>query len=439
MDNEIKNNEKNKTKSKKIIFIVLFLIVLGIGIGIFLFLNNNKWNFELDKKDELGNLSYSVSSKWRTIEKPKENGFTKCYYPFERNEDCMIMVDITKNYLEGMKPEEFENTKIDNNVLSGYTSGLNANIESSCIKRINNIDMGYVKYYDEKMQYITYFWLNHNFFNNITIGGQTKEYDFEKLIDEMVEKCQIKDFTFDNSFKRIKVEENVKVNVKFNPSSYNDNLTWTSGDENIATVTDGTIKGIKNGDVVITATASNGLTNVIKVTVFTPVKVPDFSGMSSNEAKEWGKNNNITINVTTEYSDNIENGKLISQSKTIGEEITYTGTTINLVYSLGRKPTVGETNALKKAQSYSTNMHMSKKRLYDQLTSSYGEGFTASEAQYAVDHVNADWNYNALQKAKSYQKNMNMSKSRIYQQLTSNYGEGFTASEAQYAIDNLED
>lgn len=255
----------------------------------------------------------------------------------------------------------------------------------------------------------------------------------------MVEKCQIKDFTFDNSFKRIKVEENVKVNVKFNPSSYNDNLTWTSGDENIATVTDGMIKGIKNGDVVITATASNGLTNVIKVTVFTPVKVPDFSGMSSNGAKEWGKNNNITINVTTEYSDNIENGKLISQSKTIGEEITYTGTTINLVYSLGRKPTVGETNALKKAQSYSTNMHMSKKRLYDQLTSSYGEGFTASEAQYAVDHVNADWNYNALQKAKSYQKNMNMSKSRIYQQLTSNYGEGFTASEAQYAIDNLED
>ncbi|UWO54548.1 Ltp family lipoprotein [Catenibacterium mitsuokai] len=30
-----------------------------------------------------------------------------------------------------------------------------------------------------------------------------------------------------------------------------------------------------------------------------------------------------------------------------------------------------------------------------------------------------------------------MSKSRIYNQLTSSYGEGFTAEEAQYAIDNL--
>ena len=82
-------------------------------------------------------------------------------------------------------------------------------------------------------------------------------------------------------------------------------------------------------------------------------------------------------------------------------------------------------------------MHMSRSAIYDQLTSSYGEKFTAEEAQYAVDHLVADYKANALEKAKDYQTTMNMSKSRIYNQLTSSYGEGFTAEEAQYAVDNL--
>ena len=67
------------------------------------------------------------------------------------------------------------------------------------------------------------------------------------------------------------------------------------------------------------------------------------------------------------------------------------------------------TSALKKAQSYSDTMHMSKAGLYDQLTSEYGEQFSAEAAQYAVDNVNADWNANALAKAKSYQDTMSMS------------------------------
>lgn len=95
-------------------------------------------------------------------------------------------------------------------------------------------------------------------------------------------------------------------------------------------------------------------------------------------------------------------------------------------------------NALTKGLQYADRLHLSKKGIYDQLTSSYGEGFTADAAQYAIDHMTSvDWNYNALQKAKEYQSNMAMSKSAIYDQLTSSYGEQFTASEAQYAIDHL--
>ncbi|WP_365845225.1 Ltp family lipoprotein [Clostridium sp.] len=44
----------------------------------------------------------------------------------------------------------------------------------------------------------------------------------------------------------------------------------------------------------------------------------------------------------------------------------------------------------------------------------------------------------ALRKAKTYSDTMSMSKSGIYDQLTSEYGEKFTAEEAQYAIDNLQ-
>ena len=95
-------------------------------------------------------------------------------------------------------------------------------------------------------------------------------------------------------------------------------------------------------------------------------------------------------------------------------------------------------SALKKAKTYSDMMHMSKSGIYDQLTSEYGEKFTAEAAQYAIDNLDADWKANALEKAKSYQEQMAMSPSAIYDQLTSEYGEQFTAEEAQYAIDNLE-
>ena len=94
-------------------------------------------------------------------------------------------------------------------------------------------------------------------------------------------------------------------------------------------------------------------------------------------------------------------------------------------------------NALAKAKEYGDNMHLSKAGIYEQLTSEYGEKFTAEEAQYAVDNVDADWNANALAKAKEYQEQMSMSPEAIRDQLTSEYGEKFTSEEADYAISNL--
>lgn len=82
-------------------------------------------------------------------------------------------------------------------------------------------------------------------------------------------------------------------------------------------------------------------------------------------------------------------------------------------------------------------MHMSKQGIYDQLTSEYGEKFSAEAAQYAIDHLKADYNQNALAKAKDYQSQMNMSPEAIRSQLTSSSGEKFTQSEADYAVNHL--
>ncbi|MBC9944246.1 Ltp family lipoprotein [Leucobacter sp. cx-328] len=95
------------------------------------------------------------------------------------------------------------------------------------------------------------------------------------------------------------------------------------------------------------------------------------------------------------------------------------------------------TSALTKADLYANTMHMSKAGLYDQLTSEYGEQFSAEAGQYAVDNVKTDWNRNALEKAKEYQDLMAMSPNAIRDQLVSEYGEQFTAEEADYALANL--
>lgn len=101
--------------------------------------------------------------------------------------------------------------------------------------------------------------------------------------------------------------------------------------------------------------------------------------------------------------------------------------------------TAEERAALGSAKSYASVMHMSKKAIYKQLISEYGDGFEKEPAKYAVDHVEADWKKNALESAKNYRSVMNMSKKAIYKQLISPYGDQFTKEEAQYAIDHLDD
>lgn len=166
------------------------------------------------------------------------------------------------------------------------------------------------------------------------------------------------------------------------------------------------------------------------------VEKVEVADLSQTDAQAWCNENAFKFSKEEDFSDSVAEGGFISQSPAAGTQLEK-GSTVTVHYSKGKEPTMEDKNALAKAEGYSSRMHMSKAAIYDQLTSSYGEGFPPEAAQYAVDHLVADYKANALEKAKSYQTNMHMSRSAIYDQLTSSYGEQFTAEEAQYAVDNL--
>lgn len=92
--------------------------------------------------------------------------------------------------------------------------------------------------------------------------------------------------------------------------------------------------------------------------------------------------------------------------------------------------TTGEQNALESAQSYLRYMSFSRDGLIDQLEY---EGYTTSEATYAVDNCGADWNEQALKSANSYLSHMAFSYTGLIDQLEY---EGFTTEQATYAVDS---
>jgi hypothetical protein len=93
------------------------------------------------------------------------------------------------------------------------------------------------------------------------------------------------------------------------------------------------------------------------------------------------------------------------------------------------------TQALISAKGYlADGQGFSRQGLIQQLTSSYGEGFTRADAVYAVDHSGANWYRQAVISARGYMSDgQGFSRQGLIQQLTSSYGEDFTTAQAVYA------
>jgi hypothetical protein len=99
--------------------------------------------------------------------------------------------------------------------------------------------------------------------------------------------------------------------------------------------------------------------------------------------------------------------------------------------------TFSQHEAVSSAQDYLSTQAFSKSGLYQQLYSSYGEGFSKRDAWYAVTHIRVNWYRQAVKSAHEYLSTSHFSKSGLYQQLVSSYGEGFTPAQARYAVNKV--
>jgi hypothetical protein len=96
--------------------------------------------------------------------------------------------------------------------------------------------------------------------------------------------------------------------------------------------------------------------------------------------------------------------------------------------------TAGQSNALRSAKQYLAMTAFSHAGLIEQLSSSYGEGFSVEDATYAADHVGADWNQQAARAAKQYLEMTAFSHAGLVEQLSSSYGDQYTVAEAEYGV-----
>ena len=160
------------------------------------------------------------------------------------------------------------------------------------------------------------------------------------------------------------------------PTNINaDKIVWTTTDESVAKVEKGMLYAGKEGTAQITATIDGNISASMTVNVKSKAKKTSTSSYNSSNDE-----NSLTYSSRPGW---------ITGGPGAGSTGKVSGKSSNQEYQ----------NALTKGLSYAKNLHMSKKGVYDQLTSSYGEGFSADAAQYAIDNMTGvDWNANALEK-----------------------------------------
>jgi hypothetical protein len=93
--------------------------------------------------------------------------------------------------------------------------------------------------------------------------------------------------------------------------------------------------------------------------------------------------------------------------------------------------------AVGSAQDYLATGHFSEVGLIAQLSSKYGDGFTKSQAAFAVHHIKVNWSEQAVGSAKDYLSTGHFSRTGLINQLSSAYGDQFTKAQAIYAVNHV--
>ena len=89
-------------------------------------------------------------------------------------------------------------------------------------------------------------------------------------------------------------------------------------------------------------------------------------------------------------------------------------------------------NAIRSAKQYLSVMGFSRDGLINQLSSEAGDGYDISDATYAVDSLNNDWDNEAARSAKNYLSTMGFSCKSLIEQLSSSAGDKYTLSQATF-------
>ena len=101
--------------------------------------------------------------------------------------------------------------------------------------------------------------------------------------------------------------------------------------------------------------------------------------------------------------------------------------------------TLSQKNAIRSAKDYlDGHRGYSRTGLINQLSSEYGEAFPMEDAVFAIDYLEksnqVDWDQQAAFSAETYLENRAYSRKGLYDQLISEYGEGFTPEQAEHGL-----
>lgn len=89
-------------------------------------------------------------------------------------------------------------------------------------------------------------------------------------------------------------------------------------------------------------------------------------------------------------------------------------------------------NAVRSAKGYLSMSGFSRAGLINQLSSSFGDGYSTVDARAAVDSLSVNWNEQAVRSAQQYLNMMGFSCSGLINQLSSDAGDKYTKSQATY-------
>lgn len=89
-------------------------------------------------------------------------------------------------------------------------------------------------------------------------------------------------------------------------------------------------------------------------------------------------------------------------------------------------------NAVRSAKQYLSLQGFSRDGLIEQLSSSFGDGYSKSDATVAVDSLNVDWNKQAEKSARNYLDLSGFSCNGLIEQLSSSAGDKYTRQQATH-------